>query len=171
MAGGAAVMLAVLGVLAAVHSQEETRLEDPTTEYYVRLIRTLLDNTTHSLQNALTRLEDGAAKETTLTNLWDSLRDVRESMGSLERNIEEIRNSVDNGVDRTRVEIRRFRDRVSEELADLRHLLEDKNKDKTRQVRAHTCLFLAGYSEGNQYTMLASLFLCFIRSVCLLTNR
>ncbi|KAG0720646.1 Techylectin-5B [Chionoecetes opilio] len=117
-----------------VYTQQETRLEDPTTEYYVTLIRTLLANTTQSLQDTLTRLSDSAAKEATLKDLWDSLRDVKESVGSLERSIEGIRSSVDNGVDRTRVEIRMFRDRVSEELADLRNLLEDKTKDESHQM-------------------------------------
>lgn len=134
MTGGAAVVLAVLWVLAAVHSQEQTRLEDPTTEYYVRLLRTLLANTTHSLQGAITRLGDGAAKETTVTDLWDSLRDMKESMNSLEKSMKDIRNSVDNGVDRTRVEMRMFRDRVSEELADLRRLVQDKTEEESRQM-------------------------------------
>lgn len=134
MAGGAAVVVAVLGVLAAVHSQQETIPEDPTTEFYVRLLRSLLANTTHTLQDALTHLQDNTAQEASVRSLQESLRDVKESVGSLERSIDNIRNSVDNGVDRTRVEIRTFRDRVSEELADLRHLLEDKTKGVNHQV-------------------------------------
>ena len=145
MGGWAALVVTVLWVLAAVHSQQETRLEDPTAEYYVRLIMTLLANTTHSLENAITRVEGSAAKEASVTDLQDSLRDVKESVGSLDWIINDIRNSVDNGVNRTRMEIRMFRDHVSEELADLRHLLEDKDKDKDKdvnhQVSQHTWIY------------------------------
>lgn len=134
MAGGAAVVLAVLGVLAAVHSQQETRFEDPTTEFYTRLLRTLIANSSQSLLGALTRMEDSAAKETTLMELQDSLRDVKDSISNLERGFKNVRNSMDNGVDRTRVEMRMFRDKVSQELADLRRLVEDKTKDRSKQV-------------------------------------
>ena len=145
MAGGAAAaVMVVLGVLAAVHSQQETIPEDPTTEFYMRLLKSLLMNTTHSLQNAITRLQNNTAKEASVRSLEESMRDVKESVGGLQRNIDNIRNSVDNGVDRTRVEIRTFRDRVSQELADLRHLLENKNKGLTDKVSHLTCLSMGG---------------------------
>lgn len=134
MAGVAAVVLAVLGLLAAVHSQQETRFEDPTTEFYVRLLKTLIANSTQSLQGALTRLEDKSAKEETMTELQDSIRDVKDSVSSLESSFKKIRNSVDNGVDRTRVEMRMLSDRVSKELTDLKRLVEDKSKETSRQM-------------------------------------
>lgn len=139
MAGVAAVVLAVLGLLAAVHSQQETRFEDPTTEFYVRLLKTLIANSTKNLQGALTRLEDNSAKEETLTELQDSIRDVKDSVNSLESNFKKIRDSVDDGADRTRVEMRMLSNRMSKELGDLKRLVQDKSKEMTRQVlrRAH----------------------------------
>lgn len=133
MTGWAAVVV-VLGVLGAVNTQQETIPEDPTTEFYMKLLRSLLANTTLTLQDSLTRLQDNTAQESSVKSLQESMRDVKESVGSLERSIESIRNSVDNGVDRTRVEIRTFRDRVSEELAELRHLVEDKTSAVNHQV-------------------------------------
>lgn len=139
MAGVAAVVLAVLCLLASVHSQQETRFEDPTTEFYVRLLKTLIANSTQSLQGALTRLEEKSAKEETLTELQDSIRDVKDSISTLESGFKKIRNSVDNGVDRTRVQVKMFQDRVSQDLVDLRQFVEEKSKETSRQVlrRAH----------------------------------
>lgn len=145
MAGVAAVVLAVLGLLAAVHSQQETRFEDPTTEYYVTLLKTLIANSTQSLQSALTRLEDDSAKEVTLTELQDSLRDVKDSVSGLEDSLKKLRNSMDNGVDRTQVELQMFRDNVTKELADLRRLVENKTKQTNKQVliiRVHLSYYL-----------------------------
>ncbi|XP_045136949.1 techylectin-5B-like [Portunus trituberculatus] len=156
MAGGTAVVVAVLGVLVAVNSQQETIPEDPTTEYYMRLLRSLLANTTYALHNALTRLQENTAQETSVRSLQESLRDVKESVGSLERSIDRVRNSVDNGVDRTRVEIRTFRNRVSGELADLRHLVEDKTgsvNHKVAEIVAGDCqdLYDLGHNASGVY--------------------
>lgn len=126
--------LAVLSLLVMAHSFEETKLEDVVGEYNLRMLQNVLVNTTQTLLQVIDRLETTAAKEETLSELKESMKDVSDSLEAANELARSVRESVNNGADATKIELRMFQDQILAKLSDVKLFVEHKTKQMEDQV-------------------------------------
>lgn len=127
-------VLAVLSLLVVAHSFEETRLEDVVGEYNIRIFQNLFINTTQRLLQVINRLETTAAKEDSLSELKESVKEISDSLEAANEHARAVRESVNNGADATKVELQMFQDHVLGKLSDVKLFVEHKSKQMEEQV-------------------------------------
>lgn len=132
--GGTWGPLVVLSLLVVAHTYEETKLEDVVGEYDIMMFKNLLLNTTQRLLQAISRVETTAAKDESLAELKETMRGISESLAVANQQAIAVRESVNNGADSTKTELRRFQDQILSKLSDVKLFMELKTKHMEDQV-------------------------------------
>ncbi|XP_069182047.1 techylectin-5A [Procambarus clarkii] len=132
--GGTWVALVVLSLLVVAHTYEETKLEDVIGEYDFRMFKNLFVNTTQLLLQAIGRVEATAAKDESLAELKEAMKEISESLTAANQQALAVRETVNNGADATKVELQAFQDLILAKLSDVKVFVEQKVKQMENQV-------------------------------------
>lgn len=121
-------------VVAAPQDYDVTRPEDVIAEYEFDKFKSIFVNTSQHLLQAISRLEASAAKNSGLTELKKTVLDIYDSLASVSEQTRNVRESVNNGADATRTELRVFKDQILGKLSAVQLFVEHKTSVIENQV-------------------------------------
>lgn len=134
--GFVVMMMMMLSLLltAASCSDDITRIEDVVAEYDFRMFKDIFLNTTRHLMEAIDSLENSTAKADSLLGLREAVKDMTQSLMSLNRETSSVKESVDSGADTTKRELEIFKGQMLSKLSALQDLVEAKTQQMEETV-------------------------------------